>query len=242
MEKIYLIKEKDAPPLYIQIEKILALKIEKGIFEKGSIIPSEKQLQEQFSVSRMTVRLAIAELSKKNYVECMRGIGTVVTYGKIQDNSESVKSFTQEMMARGIELETSFCEVKAFLADETVAKLLQVEKGTKLTKLTRLRKADSKPFVYSETYLNIDNLPLDEALYKHSLYEFLKKEYNTQIVGGNDVLEAVTSTKKTSEMLNLKNGMPLFKRTRLSKDKSGKFIELSFCYYPGDRYKYSVKL
>lgn len=85
-------RSKTAVSLYLQISQQLS-SCESGKYATREIIPSEKQLEEIYSVSRMTVRLAIGELVNKGYVERMRGIGTVVTYGKIEENLKRVISF-----------------------------------------------------------------------------------------------------------------------------------------------------
>ena len=60
MKRYKLESGKGASPLYAQIKDILLSNIEEGIYKDK--IPTEKQLQELFQVSRITVRQAIDEL------------------------------------------------------------------------------------------------------------------------------------------------------------------------------------
>jgi len=83
---------------------------------------------------------------------------------------------------------------------------------------------------------------LHNELYKNSLYQLLKEEYGVQIVKGQDTLEAVSASNEISEMLQIKETMPVFKRTRKTVDNQNEIIEYTICYYPGDKYKYSVEL
>ena len=46
-------------PAYLQIEEQLADRIEAGEFTPGDVLPTERELARQLSVSRMTVRAAM---------------------------------------------------------------------------------------------------------------------------------------------------------------------------------------
>lgn len=73
-------RRKGATPLYGQIAELLKRQIENGEYASGDRFPSEKQLQERFSVSRMTVRQAVGEMSNAQYLKSGRGVGTRVVY------------------------------------------------------------------------------------------------------------------------------------------------------------------
>lgn len=66
-------------PLYLQIKKIIKDRILHGVYPLGAHIPSEPQLEQEFNVSKMTVRNAIQELYQEGYVEKRSGVGTIVT-------------------------------------------------------------------------------------------------------------------------------------------------------------------
>ncbi len=149
---------KTAVALYLQMAGQIAEAIESGEYAPGQIIPSEKQFEETYGISRMTVRLAIGELVNKGYVERMRGIGTVVTYGKIEENLKRVISFSEEMQLHGITMQTSYCDIKAVCASEKVAGNLKVKINSTVYELTRVRCANNRPLVYSTTYLQRSDL------------------------------------------------------------------------------------
>ena len=89
---------KGAPPLYLQISQILRDKILRHEYDYGDRIPSEKDLQDQYEVSRITARQAIQELEQENMVERARGKGTIVTYQPcIDEYLNTIRSFTDEM-------------------------------------------------------------------------------------------------------------------------------------------------
>lgn len=233
---------KAAVALYLQLAGQMSEAIESGEYAPGQIIPSERQLEEAYGVSRMTVRLAVGELVNKGYVERMRGIGTVVTYGKIEENLKRVISFSEEMQLHGITMQTSHCDIKTVSANERVAAHLQVRANSTVYELTRVRCANNRPLVYSTTYLKIPDLPLDASLYRESLYKLLKDQYNVSIARAGDQLEATLAEGVIARFLEVAQGFPTFKRTRVAYDQHDNAVEYSICYYPGDKYRYSVNL
>ena len=235
-------KGRGAPPIYQQIAREIGDRIERGEYGAGAVIPSEKQLESAYGVSRMTVRLAIGELAHKGYVEKMRGIGTVVTFGKIEEDVKGVVSFTDEMAAHGIAMSTDLCEIKKTIALGPVAAALKVAAGTQVFELTRLRCANGKPLVYSVTWLPRTDLPLDPSVYADSLYAFLREKCGVLVARGEDVLEATLAEGTVARQLRVAGGFPTFKRTRVTYDREGAAIEYSVCYYPGDKYKYRMRL
>lgn len=236
-------REKGAAPLYSQIVEIIKGQIEGGEFVKGDLFLTEKKMQEIFQVSRITVRQAINELVNDGYLQCSRGIGTTVVYGKIDENLKNLVSFTEEMRNHGKVMNTSYCDMKLVKAEKSIASQLEIEAGEECYRLVRVRSVGKEAIVYSLTYLKkTREYPLDNSFYMESLYQFLQDQCNTKVVKGRDTFEAVAATAEISEYLSIEEGSPVFKRVRKAYEENGDIVEYSICYYPGDRYKYSVEL
>ena len=211
--------EKGAPPLYSQLESIIKMQIERGEYNRGDFLPTEKMLMDQYEVSRVTVRQAMAALSQAGYIKCSRGIGTEVIYEKIDEHMKSVISFTDEMKQHNITMETIYCRMEKIMPGTTVASALQIPKTEMCYCLTRVR----------------------------SVHEI-------RIVKGRDTLEAALPSPEVQKFLEIEAQMPVFKRIRQTflpgEDfpelhngvKDGLVFEYSVCYYPGNRYKYTVDL
>ncbi|CAI8791746.1 GntR family transcriptional regulator [Pseudomonas chlororaphis] len=58
----------------------LIRRIESGLMEDGFLLPGEHQLAQEFSVSRGTLREALAELKRRNYIATQSGVGSIVTF------------------------------------------------------------------------------------------------------------------------------------------------------------------
>lgn len=236
-------REKGAIPLYMQLEMALRKKIEQGEYSKGDLFPTEKELMEKYQVSRVTVRQAMARLVQTGYIRIRRGIGTDVVYDKVEEQIEDVISFTEEMRKHNIFMTTSYCEMELIKPSEQVAKQLQIPLTEKCYCLKRVRNVDGKPMVYTITYLKkLKELPLDRHYYTESLYQYLRESHGIWIESGRDTLEAALPSPEVQKYLEIEAQMPIFIRTRQTFLSDGEIYEYSKCYYPGNRYKYTVDL
>lgn len=65
-------------PKYFTLMEELKEEILSGQIQPGEKLPSENQLTEKYSLSRHTVRKAIALLEREGYVEAYHGKGTLL--------------------------------------------------------------------------------------------------------------------------------------------------------------------
>lgn len=140
-------REKGAPPLYSQVETILRTDIEHGKYNKGDSFPTENMLMEEYQVSRVTIRQAMTALSQAGYIMSRRGIGTEVTYEKIDEHMKSVISFTDEMKQHNITMILLTCKMEKITPSTRVAMALEIPKTDFCYRLTRVRNVQGSPLV-----------------------------------------------------------------------------------------------
>lgn len=68
----------DRRPLFHQIAAKLEDEIHQGVYEAGTLMPSEAVLEQRFRVSRTTIRNALRVLDGKNLVEVVHGKGRFI--------------------------------------------------------------------------------------------------------------------------------------------------------------------
>lgn len=235
--------DKGAQPLYSQIKQILKDKIENGEYKLGEIIPSEAELQQIFNVSRITVRQAINELVNEGYLSRKRGKGTIVIPQRIEENLSHIRSFTDEMIARGLKPSTSFAEVSIVKAPKKVALTLNINEGDEVYRIKRIRCADDEPIVVFDTYLlRSFDLPLDNSEYYNSLYELLYKRNGVRVTKAIEYIEAIVASGDIADMLEIEEGSPVLKTVRTGYDSARNPIEYTICFYRGDKYRYFASL
>lgn len=73
-------------PIYRQVENFLRGQIESGTLQSGDMLPSVKELCDQFGgINHLTVRQAIKNLAEENLVRSVQGRGSFVTEQKTRD-------------------------------------------------------------------------------------------------------------------------------------------------------------
>ena len=90
----------DATPVYMRIRRRIEERIERGIYPTGSMIPSEKDLAEEFGTTRLTIRSAVDELVRRGQIRRVRGKGAFVAYERTGGFRESVRASGGEPSVR----------------------------------------------------------------------------------------------------------------------------------------------
>jgi GntR family transcriptional regulator, transcriptional repressor for pyruvate dehydrogenase complex len=76
--------------LYEQIVQQIEESVQKGALKPGDQLPAERELAQQFGVSRTAVREAIKTLHEKGLVEALPGRGTFITNGTSHSMRQSL--------------------------------------------------------------------------------------------------------------------------------------------------------
>lgn len=90
----------DATPVYMRIRRRIEERIERGIYPTGSMIPSEKDLAEEFGTTRLTIRSAVDELVRRGQIRRVRGKGAFVAQ-KVPVAYERTGGFRESVRASG---------------------------------------------------------------------------------------------------------------------------------------------
>ena len=76
--------------LYEQVVERVRGMIEQGIYKKGDLLPSEKELMEMMGVSRITVREAMRLLSEAGVIHTIKGKGWKQIEGTTASHSRNI--------------------------------------------------------------------------------------------------------------------------------------------------------
>ena len=104
--------------LYEQIVKQIEESILKGALKPGDQLPAERDLAQQFGVSRTAVREAVKTLREKGLVESYSGRGTFITNGTSQAIKQSLDFMMRIGQQDGL---VQLAEVRQILEPEIVA-------------------------------------------------------------------------------------------------------------------------
>jgi GntR family transcriptional regulator len=235
--------DKNSPiPLYYQIENYIRTLIEKENLKPNEAIPTEKELTEQFRVSRVTIQQAIRNLINDGLLVRKRGKGTFVVEQKIE-KGPSVYSFTEEMKRRNMQPGTKFIHMKEIIPSEILANRLEIATEQKVFQIYRLRLADDMPMALETAYIPTFCVPtLNEQDLKQngSLYEILNLN-GIEITDVERSIEISATTSEQAKWLKVPQNTPVLLVNGRTFTKDEKVIEYVNSIYRGDRYKFTFK-
>lgn len=226
-------------PLHTQIAEVLRTKIQNEEFADKENFPSERELAEQYTVSRMTVRQALQKLRHEGLIYHERGVGTFVNNRKIDVHTRNLNGFSEEMISLGLVPSSRILDFRRELANDDVKRDLQLGAGAEVVYLERLRIADDEPMAFERTYLPAYMFPkLEEIdLKKKSLYQVLTENYDLQMHHAEEVLEAAAATKRVAGQLGIRVGAPVLVVHRVVFSESNQPVESAHTIYRADRYR-----
>jgi GntR family transcriptional regulator len=209
-------------PLYFQIARILHREINDGKYQPGDYIPTEMELQSRFSVSRATVRQAIADLVREGLLERRRSKGTTVSPSHIEARLSDLASFTNEIVNCGLTLRTRIMDFKNIPVSATVAEALDIGPGEVVSAMKRLRFVDDKPVALEHWYAPEKYFPgLNGSLFgetgiQQSTYYVLMKRFGIEINRAVDTISPYAVDGLDARLLKVENGTPVLLRSRIS--------------------------
>jgi len=232
-------------PKYHQLAAILRKKITDGDWPPQSPIPSERQLEMIYHVSRPTIRQAIELLIHEGYLYREHGKGTFVMPQKLQKGLLELTSFSEDLLKRGIKPGQQILEMSYETAPEEVLRKLELPEGTKALRILRVRFGDDFPIGLQTSYVILhpgQMITREELEEVGSLYKILQEKLHIIPWAADETLEVTLATKEEADLLQVKVGAPLLINERVLWSQERKAVEFVKILYRGDRYRYTMRL
>lgn len=229
-------------PLYDQLFDILRDKIQNDM-APGDLLPSERQLSQQYGLSRTTVRLALDSLEKMGLVTRRHGKGTYVSDARHSETDPALcYSFTEEMRRLGKTPKTQVLSFSQEEANKSVSSALGLHLGATVWHLHRLRLADDEPMLVGHTYLPLEMFGslTHEKVISHSLYDLLESEFDQTIKTAEEEVRVMTARAADADLLLIPEGSPVLEISRLTYNAAGRIIEFTRSSARVDKFKYHV--
>ena len=222
-------------PLYYQLENIIRKRIEDGIYKLDEKIPSERNLSEEFNLSRMTISKAINNLVEEGALYRKRGQGTFVSKNKV-DFFPGLLGFTEIIKKKGMKPSSKVISQSLIIPDRHLCEKLKISENEKVIFTQRLRLADNEIINLEKSYVpySLCEKLLEVDLSVESIYKLLTDEGYKPSKAEEEV-QAILSNDELSELLKINADEPILKRKRITYSKNPP-IEYTLNYYRGDVY------
>lgn len=226
-------------PLHIQLKEKIEQKILDG--EYTGKIPSERELMEEYYVSRSTVREGINQLVSEGAVEKKHGKGTFVATKPIPDWHGNISTTTETIQKMGMKPKVRLIYQEIIPLDQ----FLKDQTGLDEAYLfVRVRYADQVPIGIERHYYPIsagrDLLQYD--LNKEAFYDLVEDQLSVHTLEADKVIMATKPSADDAKILQIDESESVLNVQRKTVDIDGDFVEFENAYYRGDMYAMHVKL
>jgi GntR family transcriptional regulator len=210
----------------------------------GAMIPPERQLSEQFGVSRPTLRAAIDDLARDGLLSRSRGRGTFTQRRKIsQDLLQATSGDFNVPPAEG-DWRSHVVEFRVEPAGARLGRRMQLSPSADLLYVVRVRLVDDAPMAIERIRLPAGIVPgIQPADFESgSLYLLLRMRYEVIATDAVQTAEPTVTDEAEAELLTVPVYAPALLFERTTSDAVGRIIEYTRSIYRGDRYKITTRL
>lgn len=201
-------------PHYLKLKQFILQRVTSGDWPPSSRIPSENELVQEFSVSRMTVNRALRELTAAGVVTRVQGLGTFVAGPKAESAMFEVRSIRDEVIGRGQTHSVEVLVCERIQAPAPVAQQFELPSGSELFHSRLLHLADGQPLQLEDRFVNPacapDYLAID--FQREIPHQYLMRVAPLQRT--EHVIEAGIADRTLAKVLTTDVGAPLLTLSR----------------------------
>ncbi len=228
-------------PMYRQIADAVRSKISEGEYKVGTALPTEAQLREIFSCSRVTVRQALKLLIENGELESIQGSGTYVKENKINYDIYQQTSFAEKWAHIDAAIHSDVIAFEVTNAPLTMADLLNIREGDQIFYIKRVRYLNNNPITVEETWLPIDMFPdLSYRVMQGSKYQFIEQEKKMVIDRSEQEIIPVLPSKDIAELLEIDPTQPIIEKRTRGFLEGNVVFEYSRNFFKSTDYKFTL--
>lgn len=218
--------------------------IQQGKYPPTSQLPGELELIRMLGISRTTLREALRVLEEQRIIIRRRGLGTFVSARSIRKDLSNNFGITDMIRQANFTPGTMETDLITEKASSTVADALNLERGTSLVVLERVRTADGVPVVFSRDITTAEILGKRalEMIQSNqlSLYDYLDQNLNIKITHGQARLKPMLASGEIAQKLKVKAGSPLLCMEQTDYDNQDRPVVYSIEYHTPEAFEFVI--
>ncbi len=233
-------------PRYMQVMQVLRERIATGVYGIDTLIPTEAELCEEFSVSRYTIREALRRLTEAGFVARRQGSGTLVIAREPAGNfTHSMRSLT-ELFQYAVDTRFGIDEIAPIAVDETAAALIGCAPGETWLRVQGLRTTRAQDAIICHTTVFIDMrfawLEPEMRDCVGPLYALIERRAGVPVAEAVQTTNAVPVPEAISPLLDVPQGGYALRLVRRYLDREGATMVVSTNHHPADRFSYTMRI
>ena len=229
-------------PLWYQLAELLRARISTGDLPLGTRLPTERRLAEQYGVSLITVRQALASLAGDSMIRRQRGRGTFVTAKPASRHELKLVGSADDVIDQQMSEETEILERSEVAVPADLVPMFPGRK--RVTFFRRLRREEGVPLSYALDY----TLPEVAAkvkpglLRRYPMLKIFRDAAGIPLGGIKLTVGAVVATAEIAEHLGIEISSPALRLVGVASDDAGRVVGVAQIYYRADRFRFTIDI
>lgn len=227
---------------YDEIAEDIRNGIISGKYNPNEQLPLEKEMCEQYGVSRITIKKAVDELVVQGLVIKRRGSGTFVKALNDSDVQElslarQFEGFSETNKDRKVSSEIIQFEVVH--PTEEIATKLKITCDDFVYYVVRARFADNEPHVIDYTYMPIGLIPgIKKDVLVKSIYSYIEKDLGLKIKSAHRIIRAILPSELEQKWLEIAENFPVLEVEQVGFLDNGQPFEYSKSHHRSDKIEF----
>ncbi len=232
-------------PLRYQIKDYLIDLLRRDQYQTGDKIPTESELADTLDVSRATLREGLHLLEEERVIRAKHGSGRYLLSlpEDLEFEITRLQSVTEMLSAFGISVSTKVIDIKHIHACNEIAWQLQIEEGSLVIAIERVRYAMDKPIIYSIDMIAENRIGDDwnKNDFEGSLLKILGDKFDIYLDYSVATIKAVLSQDVIPPEIEIDPNVPWIVLIQTNFNRVGDPIIYSKDYHRADQVSFKVK-
>ncbi len=226
-------------PLYKRLKLAMETAILSNTLKAGAVLPGERVLAETLSLSRVTIRKALALLEEEGFLNRRHGFRTEVG-SRVEKSLSTLTSFSEDIIARGLTPGCIWLSKQISRPSPTEMMALGVAGNSNILRMKRIRTADGVPIAVEISTVPVRFIP-SVNLVGDSLYQALEaRGFLPQRAVQR--MRSRAASAEDAQYLDCDAGAPLLMTERRCFLGDGQIVEYCESRYKGDVYDFVFEL
>jgi GntR family transcriptional regulator len=229
--------------LYYRLHQHLVERIRAGEFGAGTPLPTEKELGDQYGVSRITVRRALDALADERLISRRRGVRTFVVEPPVK--SVALTGSLDDVLSYQGDLSLKLLAKERLDPSPVVAQSLGLAAGERVVRFEVIVSSGGEPFAHAEFFIppEVGALVEEADVPEHvPMLRHIERRLGRRIMRADQTVEPAMADRTVADYLGMKPRSPLLKVVRTYYSEGGKPVKTDIVRYNPERYRYTVQL
>jgi DNA-binding GntR family transcriptional regulator len=228
---------------YYQLQGYFRELIELKTLKSGSKLPSEREIGEQFKLTRVTVRQALQNLEAEGLIYRQNRKGWFVTPPAVIYNPSSHLSFNLYVTEQGFLPHTEKLMQQIEPANAYIAQLMNIAESAPVLYLHRRRYINQRPVLIEKMYINLNLLPgIDKEDLTQSLSQLLKNNYQREYRDMDLIFKSTSLPSSAANELGISAGQPGLHIERINYTDDKQVLEVDYEFWRHDAVNINIAI